>query len=48
MLNPSGYAVYSVNEQGTKFTTATLSDAVGKEIGIVSVGDLVRMIVFTK
>ena len=47
LLN-SNYVVYSVDAGRNEFKPATLTDALNKEVYVLTIGDLVRTVFFVK
>ncbi len=48
LLDSAGYSIYSTDSEHSKFKSASLSDLVGKDLWVVSIGDIVRGIYFEK
>ena len=48
LADSAGYPVYEVNSDHTKFNKVSVNDMVGKDIWVITVGDIVRGVFFEK
>lgn len=48
LLDSAGYTIYSADSGHSKFKTATLGELVGKDLWVISIGDIARSIYFEK